>query len=39
MFLLVLVLTGSPGQRAIKQLCVCVCVIFQKFISISLSKF
>ena len=26
MFLLVLAHPGSPGQRAIKRLCVCVCV-------------
>ena len=25
MFLLVLVYLGSPGQKAIKELCVCVC--------------
>ena len=27
MFLLVLACPGSPGQKAVKQLCVCVCVI------------
>jgi len=26
MFLLVLAHPGSPGQRAVKRLCVCVCV-------------
>jgi len=26
MFLLVLAYPGSPGQKAVKQLCVCVCV-------------
>jgi len=26
-FLLVLAYPGSPGQKAVKQLCVCVCVI------------
>jgi len=27
MFLLVLAYPGSPGQKAVKRLCVCVCVI------------
>jgi len=26
MFLLVLAYPGSPGQKAVKRLCVCVCV-------------
>jgi len=26
MFLLVLAYPGSPGQRAVKRLCLCVCV-------------
>ena len=26
MFLLVPAYTGSPGQKAVKRLCVCVCV-------------
>ena len=28
MFLLVLAHLGSPGQRAVKRLCVCVCVCY-----------
>ena len=28
MFLLVPAYPGSPGQKAIKQLCVCVCVCY-----------
>ena len=27
MFLLVLAYPGSPGQRAVKRLCVCVCTV------------
>ena len=27
MFLLILAYPGSPGPKAIKQLCVCVCVV------------
>jgi len=28
MFLLVPAYLGSPGQKAVKRLCVCVCVIY-----------
>ena len=28
MFLLVLAYPGSPGQKAVKRLCVCVCVLY-----------
>jgi len=31
MFLLVPAYLGSPGQKAVKRLCVCVCVITQHY--------
>ena len=30
---LVLAHPGSPGQRAVKRVCVCVCVIFPDFLN------
>ena len=40
MFLLVPAYPGSPGQKAVKQLCACVCVcMFYRFVSLSVCLF
>jgi len=37
-FFLVLAHLGSPGQRAVKRVCVCVCVIVPSIVSSSTLK-
>ena len=38
MFLLVSAYPGSPGQKAVKRLCVCVCVCMSMVITMSPTK-